>query len=65
MNKYFCDICGKEIKTVKMKIIHGNFDNYQECVIDLCDECSEILTQENLTKAIKQFLHIESEGENA
>jgi hypothetical protein len=47
-----------------MKIIHGNFDNYQECVIDLCDECSEILTQENLTKAIKQFLHIESEGEN-
>jgi ribosome-binding protein aMBF1 (putative translation factor) len=63
MNKYFCDICGKEIKEVNMRIVHGNFDNYQQCVLDLCDECSEFLTEENLIKTIKQFHPTESEGE--
>lgn len=55
MKKYFCDICGKEIKKVEMKIIHGNFDNYQKCVIELCDECSEFFNQENLIKAMQDY----------
>lgn len=57
MQKTFCDICGKEIKQVEMKIIHGNFDNYQECVIDLCEECSNKLDQENLVAALQIYIN--------
>ena len=57
MQKTFCDICGKESKQVKMKIIHANFDTDQECVIDLCEDCSNELNQENLVTALQIYIN--------